>query len=1160
VTVRVQRLIAATSLVLAGSIAVADAQRALQTRTDMAAAIERARAAGVDHFRLRAAERGASIAEDFTVTQVHVDRLSMVHTRVQQRFRGIPVFGGEAMAHVGADGRLKGETNRFLANVAADAAQRLTPRAAIAIAVAAYGCTACLTAAPTARLWIVRHDGVDRLAYVVRLRRIDGTIETALPVVFVDAGSGEVIWQYDDFQRGTGQSLYSGIVAIDTTRYSAGSALESAARRYGTFAENGPYALPPPYHVLGFTFDDLFDDNDLWDAPDQRAAVDAHYAAGRYLSYLQSVHDRNGVDGSGGPGAVSPFGGGPALLSQFVHYGNNVNNAGWLALADPSTGDPAGGVAVYGDGDGVAYSPLVSLDTVAHELTHGLIQYTANLVYFGESGAINESWADVFGALTKRHVQGETASTWRVLDDAYTPAVAGDALRYLDTPHHASEKGYTADDDPDHYSERYLGNADNGGVHINSGIANKAFHLVAKGGRHHLGGSMAGVGADVAGRIWFTALRSYMLSSTDFAGARAATVNAAAALYGPGSVPHAAVSTAWCMVGVGVCTTPTADAVTPSAGTGLAQTFEFAYWNPQGAPDLDTAWVWFRSAAAASAVDSCLAYYRLSDRTAFLLDDAARAWQSGAVGAGATLSNSQCAISLGGSSASLSGSRLTLRLAVTFKPGWAGARSIFMFAGNAAAQSGWQHRGDWTVPSAPLLSAVSATPSSGTSPAQEFVLRYSDSAGALDLAATWVWFKSIGTNGAANSCLLYYERASSSVFLLNDSGSSWSSARIGANASLQNTQCAVAVHRGSAVASGDVLTLTLGLTFAPAFAGSKRIMMYAVNASGINSGWHDRGTWTVPAEGAVVSAISATPSTGAGAARVFSLRYGDSRGATDLSTAWVWFRARPASGAAGSCLVYHSRAAATFFLLNDAGTAWLSGSAGSSTALANGQCTVTLDTAVATTTGPELLLTVPITFEPRYSGTKDILMFAANATGASSGWVDRGDWTVPGTGITADSVSPSSGTGMGATFALEYTAAGRAADLTAWVWFRKVSQETAPDSCLIHYDPSRQVLLLLDDAGSIWEPAAPGSNAVAQNSQCAVTAAGSGAVVDGATLTVTVAVTFTPAYVGPLEVYMFGRDVNGMNSGWQHRGNWTAGAEASRAETVLGEESTPSLR
>src|SRR5690606_17963299 len=136
----------------------------------------------------------------------------------------------------------------------------------------------------------------------------------------------------------------------------------------------------------------------------------------------------------------------------------------------------------YGDGDGAVFSPLVTLDICGHEMTHGITQHTAGLIYSGESGALNESMSDVFGAMVERYAQGAGSATWKRGDACYTPQNgADDALRYLDDTHKARDKGYTADDDPDHYSERYVGPYDNGGVHINSGISNKAFYLLAMG-------------------------------------------------------------------------------------------------------------------------------------------------------------------------------------------------------------------------------------------------------------------------------------------------------------------------------------------------------------------------------------------------------------------------------------------------------------------------------------------------------------------------------------------------------------------------------------------------------------------------------------------------------------------------------------------------------
>jgi thermolysin len=480
---------------------------------------------------LRAGDYG--VAEgDLTVTRVETDDLSMTHTRVQQTFNGVPVFGGEAIVHVRADGSLFAITNEIVPRISLAGAilPALGAEGAIDAALAGFGCPACLTADPEADLWVLRHNSEDRLAYRVRLRREDGSAETAMPVVFVDAGTGERLWEYDNLQTATGTSLYSGSVTIATYSKNGKFYLEDPAGKIGTFDSRG----------LQFATYRFWDADDVWSAPEQQAAVDVHYCASKFLEYFATAHGRSGIDGMGGPGYYTAADKATPVITSKVHYGEAFSNAFWN-----------GSFMTYGDGDGSTFLPLVTLDICGHEMQHGITERTANLTYADESGALNESWSDVFGALLERFVKGESAATWKIGEACFTPGNGEDeGLRDMAEPHAAPENGLTPDDDPDHYSERYTGQADNGGVHINSGIANKAFYLLAVGGAHHLGGSMAGIGADKAGAIWYKALTTFMVSSTKYKGARAATLNAADAIYGAGSPEKAAVASAWSLVGV----------------------------------------------------------------------------------------------------------------------------------------------------------------------------------------------------------------------------------------------------------------------------------------------------------------------------------------------------------------------------------------------------------------------------------------------------------------------------------------------------------------------------------------------------------------------------------------------------------------------------------
>ena len=518
-----------------------------------------ARAEAVSLMRLQRRLAGKGIAPGDVKTKrvfEDQDRTDRVHTHVQQTHNGVPVFGGEAIVHLDTAREVEARptTDTLVPNVTVATDPALTARYAISAAKASYkekkGCDDCLTDEPTADLWVLRHEGVDHLVYRVQLSRLDGTEHTSEPVYFINAHTGALVWGYDNLQTqaatGSGVSLYSGTQAIDTYRSGTSYYMEDHSRALGTFDNRNSAKINSMMGFItsyGSTYRFVDADN-LWNAAAQKAGVDAHYGAGKVYDYFLNVHGRNGIDGAGGPRTVGSINGSTALISSNVHFGKSFNNAFWTDSKNQM---------FYGDGDGTQFTSLVTLDICGHEMQHGITSRTAGLVYSNESGALNESWSDVFGTMVELYAEGqETPSTWWIGEDAYTPATAGDAMRYMDTPHRAGNYGYTSNDDPDHYSERYTGTGDSGGVHINSGIPNHVFYLLAKGGAHaHVPGPIvAGIGADRAARIWYKALTTYMTSSTNFAGARTATLNAAVDLYGAGSLEAVAVADAWAACGV----------------------------------------------------------------------------------------------------------------------------------------------------------------------------------------------------------------------------------------------------------------------------------------------------------------------------------------------------------------------------------------------------------------------------------------------------------------------------------------------------------------------------------------------------------------------------------------------------------------------------------
>jgi Zn-dependent metalloprotease len=238
--------------------------------------------------------------------------------------------------------------------------------------------------------------------------------------------------------------------------------------------------------------------------------------------YLE-VYARHSIDGAGLP------------LVATVHYGEKYDNAFWN-----------GSQMVFGDGDGKVFNDFTSsVDVIGHELTHGVTQYSANLTYLGQSGALNESVSDVFGSLIKQHSLGQDAAAadWLIGEGLLSSHVNGVALRSLKAPGTAYDDPALGKDPQPATMAGYVDtHQDNGGVHINSGIPNHAFYLLAD--------ALGGKAWERAGQIWYDTLTGGQLAhDVDFAGFAAATAATALGRYGEGE-EHRAVLAAWEAVGV----------------------------------------------------------------------------------------------------------------------------------------------------------------------------------------------------------------------------------------------------------------------------------------------------------------------------------------------------------------------------------------------------------------------------------------------------------------------------------------------------------------------------------------------------------------------------------------------------------------------------------
>ena len=336
--------------------------------------------------------------------------------------------------------------------------------------------------------------------------------------VYIDAQTGAFILENKKIHHNdipaSGASLYNGNVSFtadDTSgpyrlRQTAdGNGIETYDMNNGTSYSNAS---------------DITSGSSVFNDP---TGVQAHYGAEQTHKYFSGNHGRNSYDNTG------------TTIKSYVSYNSNYVNAFWN-----------GSVMTYGDGDGVNYGPLVSLDIVGHEITHGVTEYAANLVYSYESGALNESFSDIFGEAIEQYATG--SNDW-LMGDQIGAGGSGGALRSMSDP---NAKG-----DPDTYlgDNWYSGSGDNGGVHYNSGVQNFWFYLLTEGGNgtNDNGDSytVSSLGMDKAGAIAYRNLSIYLGANSQYIDARTGAIQAAIDLYGADSAEEIATTNAWYAVGVG---------------------------------------------------------------------------------------------------------------------------------------------------------------------------------------------------------------------------------------------------------------------------------------------------------------------------------------------------------------------------------------------------------------------------------------------------------------------------------------------------------------------------------------------------------------------------------------------------------------------------------
>lgn len=515
---------------------------------------------------------GLQSPRDMQILRDKKDQFGWRHVRCQQYYKDVPVTGGVYILHE-KEGRVIKANGKIFSNIELSTQASITAQEAIQYALQHHPSDAYLWNNESAEQILKRSKKDERATYYPQPKLV--VLDKTLPIesgemvlayqmeiqiqnpvaryiVYVDAQNGQIVQSYNNLHPTTekspdelpgyqhnennshhcnGHHTHQQTIAEGTaeTRYHGTQTI------WTDMDNSGKYILQDETRgVLIETLDAWNDDNivtfkdddNYWDNVNDRqdeVATDAHFGATETFDYFLEKFGRNSYDDNG------------ATLTSLVHWDDNWNNASWN-----------GSVMSYGDGDGILFNPLTAIDVCGHELTHAVTGASAELIYQFESGALNESFSDIFGKAIE-HYAVPDQFTWSIGE--FVKGLAGRPIRSMEDPNIFGDPKY------------YLGenwhtdDSDNGGVHTNSGVQNYWYYLLVEGGQvtNELGEvfDIAPIGFDKADQIAYRNLTVYLTPSSDHEDARKGAMEAAADLYGFCSEEHITVSKAWAAVGVG---------------------------------------------------------------------------------------------------------------------------------------------------------------------------------------------------------------------------------------------------------------------------------------------------------------------------------------------------------------------------------------------------------------------------------------------------------------------------------------------------------------------------------------------------------------------------------------------------------------------------------
>jgi PKD repeat protein len=471
------------------------------------------------------------------------DRLGFTHYRYRQSYKGYPIEHAAYIAHT-KNGKIISMNGEFVDHINAPINIALTEKEALRSALKHVGASKYMWEVPNADWEVINVTGDQKATYDPKGELMfvfpdaDFTNESRLtyrfdiyavePIgryeIYVDAENGEIVFENSKIHTGdtpgTATTAYSGVQNIVADSYNGSYRLREVGRGNGIET----YDLNGTANYGGAV--DFTDADNNWTTPfsptEDQYAMDAHWGSEMTYDYLDQIHGRNSIDNAG------------FKIMSYVHHNVGIN-AFW-----------DGTKMTYGDGDGGStFNPLTSIDVAGHEIAHGLVTFTADLVYQDEPGALNESFADIVGTSVDFFARPSQAN-WLLGEEV---SVTGDPIRNLMDPN--------AKNDPKCYLGTYWhsGPGDHGGVHTNSGVQNFWYYLLVNGGTgtNDAGDTynVIGLGMAKAEQIALRNLTVYLTSNSQYADARFYSIQAAEDLYGACSSEMESTGNAWYAVCVG---------------------------------------------------------------------------------------------------------------------------------------------------------------------------------------------------------------------------------------------------------------------------------------------------------------------------------------------------------------------------------------------------------------------------------------------------------------------------------------------------------------------------------------------------------------------------------------------------------------------------------